>query len=142
MELLAKDEVYAIVGAAMEVHTELGSGFLEAVYQEALEMELADRGIPFEAHKDLRIMYEGRPLKKTYVANFFVYGSVMVEIKAMDRLTTKEEAQILNFLKASKIEVGVLINFGASPKLEWSRHVWSEEMHNPRRRAKASPSAP
>ena len=66
----------------------------------------------------------------------------LVEIKAMDRLTTKEEAQILNYLKAFQIEVGVLINFGASPRLEWSRHVWSEEMHHPRRRAKASPSAP
>ncbi len=136
MELLAKDEVYAIVGAAMEVHSELGPGFLEAVYQEALEMEFADRGIPFEAQKEMRIMYKGRPLKKTYVADFLVYGSVVVEIKALDQLTSKEEAQILNYLKASNIEVGVLINFGALFKLEWSRHVWTEEMHDPRRRSR------
>lgn len=125
----------------MEVHTELGPGFLEAVYQEALEIEFADRGIPFEAQKEMQVRYKGRPLKKTYISDFLAYGSVVVEIKAMNQLTSKEEAQILNYLKASGIEVGVLINFGASSKLEWSRHVWTEAMHDPHRRSRNRSSA-
>lgn len=129
-ELLCKEEVYAIVGAAMEVYNELGPGYLEAVYQEALEMELAARGIPFESQKELYIYYKGRRLKKTFIADFLVCGKVIVEIKALDRLTSHEEAQLLNYLKATKIEVGVLINFGAANKLEWARRVRTEALAN------------
>jgi len=106
----------------MEVHNVLGPGFLEPVYQEALEIELADRGIPFVAQKELRIFYKGRRLEKTYVADVLAFEKIIVEIKALDRLTTREEAQLLNYLKTTGLAVGVLINFGAD-KLEWKRMV-------------------
>ncbi len=120
--LLLKEEVYAIVGAAMEVHKELGPGFLEAIYQEALEIEFTTRGIPFESQKELAIYYKGHRLKKTYAVDFLVYEKVVVELKALDHLTSKEESQLLNYLKATGLEVGVLVNFGAA-SLEWKRMV-------------------
>jgi GxxExxY protein len=119
--LLHKEEVYAIVGAAMEVHTQLGSGFLEAVYQEALEMELADRAIPFERQKELHIRYKGRQLAKKYVADLVCYDAVIVELKAQECLTSRDTAQVLNYLTATQLRVGVLINFGSVGKLEWNR---------------------
>ena len=120
-DLLLKDEVFAIVGAAMAVYNELGPGFLEAVYHEALEIELTERGIPFQSHQDLHIIYKGRTLRKEYEADFVCYGQVVVEIKAIDRLTSKDEAQLLNYLKATRLHVGLLINFGHPEKLEWLR---------------------
>jgi GxxExxY protein len=122
-ELLLKDEVFAIVGAAIEVHRELGPGFLEAVYQEALAIELRERGIQFEAQKPLRISYKGKTLNKEYFADLVCYGQIIVELKALDRLTGNEEAQILNYLKATGLRVGVIINFGSHGKLEWKRFV-------------------
>jgi GxxExxY protein len=120
-ELLYRGEVYKIVGAAMEVHTVLGSGFYEAVYQEALELELQIRQIPFVAQKELRVSYKDRYLEKGYVADLIVWDKIVVEIKALDRLTSREEAQLLNYLKATGLEAGVLINFGSLGKLEWQR---------------------
>jgi len=122
-ELLYKEEVFAIVGAAIEVHRELGPGFLEAVYQEALEVELRERGIPFEAQKPLRISYKGKMLNKEYFSDLVCYGQIIVELKALDRLSGTEEAQVLNYLKATGMRVGVLINFGSHGKLEWKRFV-------------------
>ena len=122
-ELLLKEEVYAIVGAAIEVHRELGCGFLEPVYQEALEIELRERNIPFEAQKVLKIYYKGKPLEKEYVADLSGYGQIIVELKALDRITGKEEAQLLNYLKATGFRLGLLINFGSSGRLEWKRFI-------------------
>ena len=122
-DLILKDEAYAIVGAAIEVHRELGSGFLEAVYQEALQMELHERGIPFEAQKPLRIQYKGQMLRKDYCADLLCYGQIVVELKALDRLSGNEESQILNYLKATGLRLGLLINFGGQRKLEWKRFV-------------------
>lgn len=122
-ELLLKEEVYAIIGAAIEVHRELGHGFAEPVYQEALEIELKDRGIPFESQKTLVIYYKGRMLTKHYVADFVCYGQIIVEIKALTKLSGTEEAQLLNYLKATGLRVGLLINFGSRGKLEWKRFV-------------------
>lgn len=123
-EILLKDEVYAVVGAAIDVHRHLGTGFLEAVYQEALEIELAERSIPFdEAPKPLTIYYKGRPLKKTYVADMVCYGQIIVELKALDTLSGVEEAQVLNYLRASGLRVGLVLNFGSQGKLEWKRYV-------------------
>ena len=124
--LLLKDEVYALVGAAMEVYNVLGPGFLEPVYQEALAIEFLERNIPFEAQKELHISYKGRELRKTYVADFVVFGKVIVEIKALERLTSREEAQLLNYLKATGVQVGVLVSFGAAGKLEWKRMILTE----------------
>jgi GxxExxY protein len=122
-ELVLREEVYAVVGAAIEVHRELGVGFLEAVYQDAMERELALRGIAFEAQRELVIHYKGQPLGKSYVCDILCFGNVLVELKAMDRLTGREEAQVINYLKSSGLVVGVLINFGAHGKLEWRRLI-------------------
>ena len=107
----------------MEVYNTLGSGFLEAVYQEALEIEFASRGIPYEAQKELFIVYKGHHLKKTYAADFVVFDQLIIEIKAIDRLTSGDEGQLLNYLSATGLKVGVLINFGAKNNLEWKRMV-------------------
>lgn len=121
--LLLKDEVFAVIGAAFEVKRELGIGFLEPVYQEAMEIELSDRKIPFESQKPLAIHYKGRKLTKGYIPDLICYDQLVVELKALDRLTTKEESQILNYLKATGLRVGLLINFGSTGKLEWQRFV-------------------
>ena len=123
IELILKDEVYAIVGAAIEVHRELGSGFLEAVYQEAIEIELAERAIPYDKQQTLRIQYKGRILNKEYSADLICYDRIIVEIKALHRMTGNDESQILNYLKATGLTVGLLINFGSTGKLEWKRFV-------------------
>jgi GxxExxY protein len=122
-EFLFKDEVYTIVGAAIEAHRELGPGFLEAVYEEALHIELEARSVPHEFQKPLPIDYKGRTLSKQYVADLICYGGVIVEIKAISNLTGREEAQLLNYLKASGLKVGLLINFGSHGRLEWKRLV-------------------
>jgi GxxExxY protein len=125
-ELLYKEEVYAIVGAAMEVYNELGPGFLEAVYQEALGMEMSHRSIPFLPLQELVIYYKGQPLKKTYEADFVAYGKIIIEIKALDVLTTREEAQLLNYQKATGYQLGLLINFGDSDRLIWKRMILTD----------------
>jgi len=124
-ELILKDEVYQIVGAAMEVSNVLGAGFLEAVYQEALGIELKSRALPFVAQPTIEIAYKGRILSKKYIPDFICYDQVIVEIKAIKGLTTIEQAQLLNYLKATGKPVGLLLNFGA-PKLEWKRMILSQ----------------
>ncbi len=123
MELLYKDEVFAIVGAAIEVYNRLGPGFLEPVYQEALSIEFVHRTIPSDEQHEIKLFYRGQSLKKTYLADYLCYGKIIVEIKALDRLTSREEAQTINYLKATGCQVGVLINFGAHPNLEWRRII-------------------
>jgi GxxExxY protein len=127
-ELLLKDEVYRVVGAAFAVMKELGSGYLEAVYQEAMELELNLRSIPFEPQKLIYISYKGIRLKKYYCADLLCFGTVLVELKVMDRLSGTEMAQVLNYLKATGIEVAVLINFAPNNKVEWKPIVRSQEL--------------
>ena len=122
-ELLLKAEVFRIVGAAIEVHRELGSGFLQPVYQEAMSIELASCSIPFEAQRALQILYKGHRLKKEYVPDFVCYQQIIVELKALAKLSGTEEAQVLNYLKATKFRVALLLNFGSQGKLEWRRLV-------------------
>ncbi len=122
-ELLLKEEAYAVVGAAIEVHRELGPGFLEPVYQEAMEIELAEQAIPFYSHRALSIRYKDHVLVKQYVPDLLCYDQMIVELKALDRLSGTEESQLLNYLKASGLRVGLLINFGSHGKLEWKRFV-------------------
>ena len=122
-ELIYKQEVYNIIGAAMEVYNQLGSGFLEAIYQEALEIELTERKIPFVSQPELPVNYKGKRLKKYYVSDFFIYDKILVEIKSIKRLTSIEEAQLINQLKITQSKVGLLINFGANANLEWKRMV-------------------
>lgn len=113
---------YAVIGAAMEVHRQLGGGFLEAVYQEALAMELEARNVPFLREKELPVVYKGQVLSTSYRADFVCYDSVIIETKALSKLSGTEEAQIINYLKATGLEVGLLINFGG-PSLEFKRFV-------------------
>ena len=125
-ELLYKNEVYAIIGAAMDVYNELGPGFLEAVYQEALEIELAARQIPFVPQPELPVFYKGQALRKYYVADFLAFSKIILEIKALSHLSSNEESQLLNQLKATCLEVGLLINFGAPNDLEWKRRAYTK----------------
>lgn len=121
--LIYKDEVYSIVGAAMEVHTILGTGFLEPVYQEAMEIECASRRIPFVSQQILQVHYKQHILKKEYIADMVCFEKIVVEFKALDNLTGRESSQVINYLKATGYKVGVLINFGSDTKLEWKRFV-------------------
>lgn len=123
-DLIYKDEVFAIVGAAMDVHRTLGHGFLEPVYQEAMEIESAERKIPFVSQQVLQIKYKHHILRKEYIADMVCFEKIIVEFKALDSLTGREESQVINYLKASGYKVGVLINFGGHPKLEWKRFVY------------------
>ncbi len=122
MELLHGDTTGRIIGAAMEVHSTLGCGYLEAVYQEALLLEFVARGIAFEAQPSLSLAYKGKVLNQMYRPDFIVEGKVVVELKALSRLTSTEEAQLINYLKGTGAEVGLLLNFGTK-SLEWKRLV-------------------
>lgn len=122
-ELIFKEEVYVIVGAAMEVYCQLGRGFQEPVYQEALEIEFRRRNIPIEPQEEIVIYYKGEPLKKKYVADFICYGQIIIELKALDGLGGREVSQLLNYMKATRFNLGLLINFGSPGRLEWHRYV-------------------
>jgi len=120
-----KDErTYKIIGAALEVHKVLGCGFLEAVYQEALEREFKSQEIPFKSQPMVQISYKGKLLDKTYQPDFICYEEVIVEIKAISLLSGVEEAQLINYLKATGLKVGLLLNFG-SKSLEYKRFVYN-----------------
>lgn len=123
INLLYSEETYKIIGAAMEVYNQLGPGFLEAVYQEALEIELAERNIPFVAQPELKVFYKGKQLNKFYIADFMVYDKIVLEIKAISDITGIEEAQLLNELQATNHKVGLLINFGCKNGLDWHRKI-------------------
>lgn len=120
---LAYEEVTGqIIGAAIEVHRTLGPGFLEGVYEEALAIELQSRGLRFPSQQEVNVQYKGRALKHKYRPDFIVADCVIVEIKALDRLTSVDEAQVINYLKATGYTVALLFNFGAR-SLEWKRLV-------------------
>ena len=122
-ELLFKDEVYAINGAMFEVYKTLGTGFLEPVYQESLAVEFTLRGIPFEREKPLELFYKEARLEKKYVPDFVCFGQIILELKVLPKLTNIEVAQLINYLKITKMRLGILANFGAMPRLEWKRYV-------------------
>ena len=116
---------YAIIGAAMGVHRELDCGFLEAVYQEALAVEFEARGVPFEREVNLPFSYKGETLNTAYRADFICFDSVIVEVKAISKLGGTEQAQLINYLKATGHEVGLLLNFGAQ-SLQHQRLVFTK----------------
>lgn len=113
---------HQIIGAAIEVHNEMGSGHLEAVYQECLEIEFELRNIPFISKPNLPLYYKGRKLKKFYVPDFIIFEQIVVEIKAQNMLTNEDKAQIINSLKTSRREIGLLINFGEA-SLRFKRFI-------------------
>ena len=111
-ERILSDESYNIIGACMTVHRELGSGFLEAIYQEALAKELTLKDIPFIREQELQVLYKGEILNKRYIADFVCYGEIIVELKALRSLEPVHEAQLINYLKATNAKIGLLVNFG------------------------------
>ena len=117
-----QQEGYDFMNACFAVHNELGGGFLEEVYQESLEMELTDRGIPFVSHPKLQLYYKGRPLKKFYEADLIVIGEILVELKAVRTLAPEHEAQLINYLRATRKRVGYLVNF-ATPRVQYQRVI-------------------
>jgi GxxExxY protein len=121
MNIIHKLESYEIMGACFEVYKEKGGGFVESVYQECLEMELADRRIPFKAQPELALAYKGRPLKSKFKPDFICYDKVIVELKAVSALNDEHRAQLQNYLRATQLKLGLLVNFGHYPKLEYER---------------------
>lgn len=121
--IVYKEESYKIVGAAFKVYNTLGAGFLEAVCQEALEIELQRQGIPYEREKELKIVYDGVELKQTYKADFVCYGKIIVELKAVSALDDAHRAQVYNYLHATGLKMGLLLNFGNAEELEKQRTV-------------------
>ncbi len=123
MGILYREQSYAIMGACFEVYKEKGCGFLEAVYQECLEMELSDRGIPFRSQTPLDLRYKGRPLKTRYTPDLICNELIIVELKAVSVLGNEHRAQMQNYLRATGMRLGLLVNFGHHPKLEYERIV-------------------
>ena len=124
-DLLLKDEVFTLVGAAMEVHSVLGPGFLEAVYGDALALEFTARGVPFTREAPIRVTYKEQPLAHTYRADFLAWGTILVELKAVRSLGDLERAQAINYLRATRLPLAILLNFGA-PRLDWMRLVQTQ----------------
>jgi GxxExxY protein len=122
-DIIYKDEAFAIMGACFEVYNEMGCGFLEAVYQECLEIELALRGIPFKPQGELVLKYKGRTLQQTYIPDFLCYDKIIVEIKALSELDGVHRSQVHNYLKATGHRLGLLVNFGAPGKVHYERIV-------------------
>jgi len=121
--LLFADEVFRIQGAIFDVNREMGSGFLEAVYQECLALEFTARKIPFQQLVPLELVYKGQRLQQFYQPDFICFDKIIVELKAVQRLAPEHRAQVLNYLKATGLRVGVLVNFGSPPKEEVERLV-------------------
>ena len=127
--IIFKEESYQIQGAVFDVYREMGCGFLEAVYQECLEKELLIRGVPFSARQELNLFYKNRPLSQKYKPDFICYEKIIVEIKAVKEIAAEHKAQVLNYLKATNCELGVLVNFGSYPKATILRIANTDFLH-------------
>ncbi len=123
MEIIYKEESYAITGAAFEVYREMGCGFLESVYQECLELELELQAIAYLAQQELSLVYKGKRLQQRYVPDFVCFEKIVVELKAVSALSDIHRAQVHNYLRSTNYRLGLLFNFGHHPKLEWERIV-------------------
>ncbi len=122
-ELLYKLDSFQIQGAIYDVYKELGNGFLESVYQECLERELFDRDIPFVSQKELRIKYKNKVINKTFKPDIICFDKIILELKGVNRITNEHQAQVINYLKATDMKLGLIVNFGAFPKVEIMRIV-------------------
>lgn len=122
MALLFEEDTHKIIGACMQVHQKLGSGFLESVYQEALELEFQKQQIPYIRHQKLHILFDGKALDKFFIADFVCYSLIILEIKAAGFIHPDNSKQVVNYLKATNFQVGLLINFGQS-SLKWKRFI-------------------
>lgn len=128
-DIILADEVYQIMSAAFKVYNTLGYGFLEAVYEEALGIELGRRGIPFQTQKPLSIYYDGEKLKKNYFADVVCYDKIILELKIKHEIDGHDRTQIVNYLKATGCEVGLVINFGNPRYLEWKKYVFTNKKY-------------
>jgi len=122
-EIIYRDECYKVMGACFEVYRENGCGFVEPVYQECLALELASQQIPFQEQVELNLKYKGQTLTQTYKPDFVCFETIIVEIKAVSALNDKHRAQVQNYLKVTDFKLGLLVNFGHYPKVEWERIV-------------------
>jgi len=122
-QIVFKEESYKIIGACFEVYKDKGNGFLEAVYQECLSIEFAEQGISFVEKPRLRLDYKGRELRQTYEPDFLCFEKIILEIKAVKLLADEHRAQVINYLKATDMQLGLLVNFGHYPKIEYERFV-------------------
>jgi GxxExxY protein len=122
-KLIHEDETYRIRGAIFDVYKEMGSGFLEPVYQECLENEMTRRAVPFVAQAELKLFYKGEPLAQIYKPDFICFGTIILEIKAVKELAPEHKAQLINYLKATRMKLGLLANFGAHPQVTIERMV-------------------
>ncbi len=122
-EFVHGEETHALLGACFEVYKEKGCGFLESVFQECLELELTDRAIPFRIQPQLVLEYKGRRLRQTYQPDFVCYGKIILEIKAVTKLADEHRAQVHNYLKATGLRVGLLVNFGHHPLIQHERII-------------------
>ena len=122
-EALYREEGYQFMAAVFEVHSESGGGLAEEVYQESLEIELTDRAIPFTAKQEIAIFYKGRELKKRYIPDLYVFGGIVVELKAVSQLLPEHSAQLMNYMRLTKKRVGYLVNFGPIKAVEWKRFI-------------------
>jgi GxxExxY protein len=139
--LLHPNEVFRIQGAVFEVSRGMGVGFLEAVYQECLGLEFARRGIPFRATPSLGLCYKGQPLKQTYSPDFICFETIIVELKAVRTIAPEHRAQVLNYLRATGLEVGLLINFGSGPRASVERLVLQKQgTANEREKTRTDPA--
>jgi len=117
------DETYEILGACFEVYNEMGCGFLESVYQECLELELDSRGVPFVAQQSINLHFKGQEIQRTFSPDLLCFEKVIVELKAVRNLTPDHRAQVINYLRACRLEVGLLVNFGSCPQLDYERVI-------------------
>ena len=122
-QLIYAEETYAIRGAVFDVYRELGSGFLEAVYQECLEKEFKRRSLPYLPQQELKLTYKGDLLVQTYKADFVCFGKIIIELKAVKEIAPEHEAQLLNYLKATGMRLGLLVNFGSHPEAQIERMI-------------------
>lgn len=125
-KIIFADEVYKIVGACFEVYNEMGCGFLESVYQECLGWEMGLQNIPYKAQYKLKLCYKNHPLEKTFEPDFICFEKIIVEIKAVSALIDEHRSQVINYLAATGMQVGVLVNFGHHPGIQWERFVYTQ----------------
>jgi len=122
-EIIYKKECYDIQGAVFDVYKEIGCGFLESVYQECLEMELKKRNIPFVSQQELKLIYKGDELQQTYKPDLICYEKIIIELKAVKEIVAQYQAQLMNYLKATGLSLGLIVNFGHYPKVEIKRII-------------------
>ena len=120
------DEGFSLMGAAFAVHNEMGGGLSEEIYQECLELELGSKSIPFESQVSLPVFYKGEKLEKSYIPDIIAYSEIIVELKAVTKLLTEHEAQLMNYMRITRKPVGYLINFGPTEAVEWKRFIIKE----------------